>query len=101
MSADHHEDTARIVKFGICIPFLLIGGIEGGIAGIKDFLRYERLECGRLALPGSINSISNRIYFCFGDEVGRIVGDRPIPGLANVAIAKAAITANLNITSPW
>jgi hypothetical protein len=101
VSADHHENTTRIIKFRIRVPFLLIGGIEGGVAGIKDFLRYERLQCGRLPLPGSINSISNRIYFRFGDEVGRIVGNGPIPGFANVAIAKAAITASLDIATSW
>jgi hypothetical protein len=44
MLADHHEDTARIIKFRIGIPFLLIGSIKGGVAGIKNFSRYERLQ---------------------------------------------------------
>lgn len=101
MAAADSKNPAGIVVFGICIPFALIGSIKSksSVTGVEHFLGYQIHELSRLLLPGLGDVVSNCIALCFGDEVSRIVGYGPSPGLASVAIAETAITTNLNIST--
>jgi hypothetical protein len=97
--AGQDKNPAGIVVLGINLLLFLIGGIKRVVTCVKDILRDQRLEfCGFL-LPGLDYSIPSAIDLLLGEEVTWVIGYRPIPSPADMAIAKAAIGTQLDITT--